>query len=45
MTRWGAVLLVAFVALGLSRFGTATSMRAAALLTGAVLFAVWLIAW
>lgn len=46
MTRWGALLLVAFVAFGLAnRLPTSVAMRSAGLLTAAVLVAVWFIAW
>jgi hypothetical protein len=46
MTRWGVLLLVVFLALGLApRLPAGRAMRIAAGLTGAVLFAVWLTAW
>ena len=37
MSRWGAILLVAYLVLGLSRFGAGKGTRYAVLLTAAVL--------
>jgi hypothetical protein len=46
MTRWGALLIVAFVALGLSsRVQTSVAMRTAGFLAGGLLIAVWFTAW
>lgn len=42
MNRWGALLLVAYLVLGLSRFGGTSAVRRAVLLTGAVLLLVQL---
>jgi hypothetical protein len=46
MTRWGVLLLIAFLALGLtSRLPAGRAMRVAGGLTAGILFLVWLTAW